>query len=186
MGPGSGGHHGEVCTFCGRDLWEVDQYVVASGGVICDACIETCSRLVQKLPADAGRAVMLPPRVFGHPPDPGAIEEIQRALHTAFVESAHDPEWAAALEDGERLRPVSQAATPNTLRATSVRLDRVRFHRSREAEIRFTVSLGRQVSGGFSFVGSALRGRDRWQVSRDTWCNVVRHAGVQCPPRDVT
>ena len=30
-----------ACSFCGRDLWEVDHYVVGNGAVICDVCVAT-------------------------------------------------------------------------------------------------------------------------------------------------
>jgi hypothetical protein len=170
----------QACSFCGRDLWEVDRYVTGSAGVICDACVESTRQALESAPAEAGRALTLPPRVFGDAPDPDAVPEIETAVRAVFG-GEDDQEWVRSLEDGKRLLPIRmevRTRLPPTSEI-SVRLDRVRFHGTDEAEMRFTISLG---AGGFSYEGRVRRKAGRWEVTRETYCQVIQQVGVRCPP----
>jgi hypothetical protein len=172
----------QACSFCGRDLWEVDRYVTGSAGVICDACVESTRQALESAPAEAGRALTLPPRVFGEPPDGDAMAEIDSAVGAVFG-GEDDEEWVRSLEDGQRLLPVRtevRARVP-PMSDISVRLDRVRFRGTDDAEMRFTISLA-PSAGGFSYEGSLHRNAGRWQVTRDTYCLVIQQLGVRCPP----
>ena len=67
-------------------------------------------------------------------------------------------------------------------REGSAHLDRVRFGGGATAEIRFTLRL----SGGPGPVvdGEVINTSGRWQMTRETFCQVMAMAGVQCPPRE--
>ena len=56
-----------ACSFCGRELAEVDRFVAGPQGAICDRCVEAAARAV----ADAGPAVGPGSRRLTLPPRPG-------------------------------------------------------------------------------------------------------------------
>src|SRR2546428_1509708 len=55
------------CTFCGRDLWGVDHYVVGPAASICEACIAAAHDALEAADDDQ-QLLTLPPQVFGTPP----------------------------------------------------------------------------------------------------------------------
>ena len=174
------------CSFCGRDLWEVDHYVASPTATICADCVSASSEVVDRVASAAESEwgpAYLPPRVFGpEPTDPAAIAEIERAFTTLFDDSATDVARAEALEDGASLLPVLAEARARhpSVGPVQVRVERVRFLDERHARARFVILLGR---GGPSFDGEAVAADGRWRVSRDTFCQVMAIAGVRCPPR---
>jgi hypothetical protein len=174
---------GKTCSFCGRDFWEVDRYVIGSSAVICDVCVDAARAVVAGAPEGAGQALHLPPRVFGDtPPTADAVSELDHVVQAVF--GGGDPQRSVArfLEDGERLEPLRAQAGARHPRATgaTVHLDRVRFRGPTEADIRFTIRLS--GAPGPVVDGEAIFADGRWQMSRETFCQVMRMAGVQCPP----
>jgi hypothetical protein len=174
-----------ACSFCGRDVWELDHYVTSSRATMCPECVAAAQGALDQA-ASAGEtagAVHLPPRVFGAAPtDPAAITSIQQAFTTAFSGEASDDAREAVLEDGAELRPVLAEARERGPRIGSVRVqvERMRFVDDRRARVRFAILLDH---GGPSFDGEAMEQDGRWLVSRDTFCRVVAMIGVRCPPR---
>ena len=170
-----------VCVFCGRDLWEADRYVVGSHAAICDECARAARDLVEAAPGGGDRALHLPPRVFGEAPTPDAVSGIEHVVRAVFGGDDLE-ECRRCLEDGDRLTPLraQAAARVPAPPESAARLDRVRFIGDTAAEIRFTIHLG----GGSGPVvdGQAIFADGRWQMSRDTFCQVMAMAGVQCPP----
>jgi hypothetical protein len=169
-----------VCAFCGRDLGELERYVLGSSAVICDACIEAAREVVARAPTGEP-ALHMPPRVFGDPPPtPDAVSEIERAVRAVF--EGDEDECRRCLQDGDRLTPLRAEAAARVPAAseTSAHLDRVRFRGREGADIRFTLRL----SGGPGPVveGEVANASGRWLMTRDTFCQVMRMAGVQCPP----
>jgi hypothetical protein len=172
-----------ACSFCGRDLWEVDHYVVGNGAVICDVCVALARTAVDDAPSD-DRSLRLPARVFGDPPDDKAVAEIVEVVELVlFSGPAGDATRAAGLEDGERLAPLQvQARRRHEGVDVEHRLDRIRFIGPDLAEVRVGISL---VGGpGMTFEGRVLRIDGSWKVSRDLFCATVRPAGVECPPTE--
>jgi hypothetical protein len=173
------------CSFCGRDLWEVDHYVASPTATICADCVSASSEVMNRVTSAESEwgPVYLPPRVFGpEPADPAAIAEIERAFTTLFDDSATDEARAEALEDGGSLLAVLAEARARhpSVGPVQVRVERVRFLDERHARARFVILLGR---GGPSFDGEAVAADGRWQVRRETFCQVMAMAGVRCPPQ---
>jgi hypothetical protein len=165
-----------VCSFCGRDLWEVGRCVTGSFGVICEECIDTARDVLQRAPAGS-RTVPLPPRVFGAVPDPMAPVAVADAVRAAFGSGAPDAARVAAVEDGATLAPL-YARAARRFPDVDARVDRMRFDAD-GADVRFTVALGGGI--GPAFEGRVIRVGDGWRVSRDLFCSVMRVAGVECP-----
>ena len=65
------GDRAENCSFCGKPAAQAGKLIAGPGGVgICDACVGTCGRLLERdkaregKSAAAGPAVPTPPRRF--------------------------------------------------------------------------------------------------------------------------
>ena len=181
-------HPATRCSFCDRDLWEVDRYVSSAGVAMCEHCVAAASTVVAESaarpPSENPLRLFLPPRVFGTTGHgPTAVEAIQACFATAFDTGADEDERAAALEDGVRLAPLLDEArarfTPAG--AIEVHVERVRFTETDQALVRFSILF---AGAGFLFDGRAVSDGERWRVSRDTFCEVIGRAGVACPPPD--
>ena len=77
------------CSFCRRDLSEVDRYAPGQNSAICDECIVSAHAALATGGADE-KVLTLPPRVTGTPPsdEPDAHEKIVTAIRAA----PHDPQ----------------------------------------------------------------------------------------------
>ncbi|MGH8985509.1 MAG: Clp protease N-terminal domain-containing protein [Acidimicrobiia bacterium] len=182
-GPGIAAPPGRSCSFCGREFWDLDRYVVGSGAVICDACVDAARQAVAGAPAGE-RELHLPPRVFGDPPPtPDAVDEIEHVVQAVFGGGDLDA-CRRCLEDGARLTPLRAQAGARfpQAQAPTVHLDRMRFRGRAAADIRFTIQLA-GVAGPV-VEGAVINASGRWLVSRDTFCQVMAMAGVTCPPPD--
>jgi hypothetical protein len=172
------------CSFCGRDLWEVDRHVASPGAAICSDCIVASQDALDRAAESTWGPVHLPPRVFGaEPTDPGAVAAIEHAFHTVFSDASTDEERAEALEDGTGLLPSLAEARERApaIGPVRVQIQRVRFLDEHHARVGFTILLG--GAGGPSLDGQALETGGVWRVSRETFCRVVAMAGVRCPPQ---
>jgi hypothetical protein len=175
-----------TCSFCGRDLWDVDHYVEGQGACICDVCI-AAAHIALDDARDDEQVLRLPPRIFGLPPgeDPHALEEIIEALSAVFGPELLTEQSARYLEDGEQLVPIMIATRERTnTRASELIIRRVRFSTPSTATVSFEVILDN--GGRFSFLGTMMRADDRWLVTRDTVADVLKHAGVSVPPPSTT
>ena len=171
-----------ICSFCGRDLWDVTHYIAGAHAAICEECVDASRAQLEDAVArgaDAG-AVHLPPRVSGNPPTDYAVGEIVEAFQSVFGSKDRDEDPAARpLEDVESLLPALEEAGrryPNVGPA-DISVLRIRFRTVDSADVRFTV-IGSLVEG------PAVRDAGTWKVSREACCQVLRLAGVPCPPRE--
>ena len=170
--PGRG--HLNVCSFCQRDLWEVQHYVSAGWVSICAQCIDDA----QAAMAEAGledHQLFLPPRVFGEVPDAAALDAVVRAIT--------DPPSRENLEDFDELEPYLQEAgrrRPGV--SASTRVLRVRFLSAVLAEVQFEIYLN-GGHGGFSFTHQVRKGGERWLRTRESQAELLRRGGVIVPPR---
>ena len=170
------------CSFCGRDLWEVDHYAAGPAAHICDVCITAARTSLEGAPEDV-QLLPLPPRVFGPPPpeDPEAVTKITYALNSVFGGDLND-EATVHMEDGEQLLPILLATRERNrgVRVVELLVERVRFSGAESATVSFALVLN---SGArFSFVGTVIRIADRWAVTRATVADVLRTGGVELPP----
>jgi len=185
-GPMSMPMFGSSCSFCGRDLWEVERYVASSTARICSDCVKGAGQAIEAALSEnrsPTEPLRLPPRVFGpEPPDDDAVSGVVQAFDMVFGGPPPDDDtWAASLEDGAALVAVmreARARYENT--ATGVAVERLRFVNAVRVQVRFTILLG---AGGMSRDGAAVRHEGRWQVSRETFCQLMSLAGLSCPPR---
>ena len=170
------------CSFCGRDLWEVDHYVAGAGAFMCDVCVADAHEALDDV-ADDTQVVMLPPRVFGDPPpdDPRALEAIAKTLNAVFAEPLSG-ETAGYLEDGEELVPILQAARDRHpgIDVTAVVVERVRFSTPIGASVGFRLIINNGAR--YSFIGAVKRVGERWVVTRATVADVLRAGGMSLPP----
>jgi hypothetical protein len=178
--PAVGAARGAACSFCGRDVWELESFVASGEARICSDCVAASARAMSEAgPTD--QPIVLPPRVFGSDTgDDKSVGEIVAAFTRAFDASASDGSRAEAIEDGVRLMAlVRQASERNPATAGAV-VRGVRFVSEEHAQVRFMLQVG---SGGTAFEGEAVREGGRWLVSRSTMCRLLSMAGIPCPPR---
>jgi hypothetical protein len=170
------------CSFCGRDLWEVDHYVAGAAAFICNMCIASAREALDGAVADT-QLVAMPPRVFGDPSadDPNALDKIVEALNAVFGGALSD-ESAGYLEDGEQLVPILLAARErhSNIHVSDVVVDRVRFSTPVAASVGFELLIDH--GGRFAFDGAMKRIGDRWLVTRTTVADVLRTGGMTLPP----
>jgi hypothetical protein len=170
------------CSFCGRDVWEVEHYLPAGTAVICEHCIEAAHAALEAA-TDDQHVLALPPRVFGTPPedDPAAVDDIAEALFTVFC-SVSAEHVADRLEGGAPLVEFLVAARDRQPdpQVVDVVVTRVRFTAPADASAAFEIV----VEGGerFAFVGALMRRDRKWIVARATLAEVLRAAGVILPP----
>ncbi len=173
---------GAVCTFCGRDLWEVDRYVTGATGAICAECVALADRALTDAPAGE-RAVTLPPRVFGGSPDEHAVDGIVEAVMTVLSDDVDDRQRAAAIEEGDVFAPLfAQVRRRHAGVDVEHRVERVRFVGHDRAEVRIAVGLGGPGAGTMLFEGVVVRSAGRWRMGHELCAAILRAGGVRVTP----
>jgi len=172
----------EVCVFCGRDLYEVERAVTNDAGVLlCKECAWLAVQTMERATSTSApvKPLRLPPRVFGDVPDDDSVDRIA-SLFESWPAASGD-ELLQRVEGGDRLDAVQQAVgerfPPGALPESVFSVQRIRFTTIDNAAVRFVMSLLPEQPVD----GSAVRVDGRWKISRDTYCAVVRLAGVECP-----
>lgn len=174
----------QLCSFCDRDLWEVDHYVEGSRATICAACLDTAATAIDRARESAGPpSVMLPPGVFGTEPAPGTVDAIVATIQRVFGLAAApvaQPEW---IEDGEHLAPLfAEVQRRYAAMSVAIRLERLRFDREGRVHARLVPML---VGGTGPPIEGALVLRDgRWIVSRELMTHLLTTAGFPPQPPD--
>ncbi|MET0921199.1 MAG: ClpX C4-type zinc finger protein [Acidimicrobiia bacterium] len=171
---------GRGCSFCGRDLWEVDHYVSAMGVAICGVCIEQADTAIRAAGPTTPRELFLPPRVFGDAPSGTAADEVAAAFRTVFSVSGDDVRAAAVEGGADSLTVLGDArdrAGVATANSASFHVSRIRFLDPRSATVAFGISLNR--GPGPVWEGSAIQAGGRWLVTRSTIDMVAAVAGVR-------
>lgn len=167
------------CVLCGRDLWEVEHFVVAGRTRICDACVAAASRSIAQA-APGTRRVVLPPRLSGEAPTSTAVDEVVAAVVVAFGVSGTAADRAAHVEDFEVLAPgLRELAARAPVQLDGVRVTRVRFTRPDLAEV--DVHLDLATGAERDFEGTVRRDEDRWVVTRTTVDRAMGTAGLTPP-----
>ncbi len=173
-----------LCSFCGRDLWEVSRYVSAGAAVICADCVEVAGEVLAQARDDVKREFLFPPRIFGEPPDESAVDAILESVHIVFGGAVGRPElYEGHLEGVEEARPLLvEALNRFTVDSGRSRVDRVRFLSPDLVDIRFQIVL--QGGATFPFDGQAVRREGKWLVSQETATAVAARGGVgRLPPQ---
>jgi Clp amino terminal domain, pathogenicity island component/ClpX C4-type zinc finger len=130
------------CSFCRRDLSEVERYAIGTGAAICNECITAAHAALAAATTGDEQIIVLPPLVTGAPPpdDPAAVDEILAAIHAALTQSQPEP-----------LGPL--------------RIIELRFISADLAEVRYSRVTGEIDTGDDPFVGTAVRDGGRWSVN---------------------
>ncbi len=138
-------------------------------------------------------ARMGPPRaqVFGPPPEDQ--ESARAAVESAYAEMmAADERGNVRTVDGgsnlgaclEEARDRHRIRVSEDLPGATVNVDMVRFVNDHEARVLFTISIGPPLNQSFGGrIGRAALIDGEWKVARETFCEFMGMAGVQCPPR---
>jgi hypothetical protein len=170
------------CSFCRRDLSELEHHATGLHATICNDCIVAAHAALVAAPAGQ-RILVLPPRVVGSPPsdDPGAGGKVAAAFHAVFGRAG--PDASDDLEDGDRLMPRFAKALDDLpqMHIGDVRVVEVGFISPDLAEVRFNLFLD-EVGTDYPLVGAARRAGPRWVVSADTILHVLAGLGIQLPP----
>jgi hypothetical protein len=171
-----------LCSFCGRDLWEVSRYISAGPAVICADCLEVAGEVLAQAQDDVERAFLFPPRLFGEPPDGSAVDAILESFRIVFGEAVGRPErYEGHLEGVETVRPLLvEALNRHRVDSGRSRVDRVRFLSPDLVAIGFQIVL--QGGATFFFDGRAVRREGKWLVSQETAAAVAARGGVASPP----
>jgi hypothetical protein len=161
-----------VCSFCGRDLWGAAHYVRGEVAMICDECVAAAGATLSVARPDQ-HALLLPVRIFGTEPEPGASDAIKDAIVHAF-DLTDAANMLAYVEDGTDLVEETQgllAQRPGHLPSLEVRVDRIRFLTDDRAVVRITRSVGEVVAEANEIRVVCVDGR--WLVSRDSFTHVL-------------
>jgi ClpX C4-type zinc finger len=174
------------CLFCGRRQTSVQHLVGVRGAYICELCVTMAQRAIRDAAPDR-RLLRIRPR----PPRPPDLEAAERAVEEAFetvYRSDHsDQARLAAIEGGAGLGPTMEQArrARQRFRGTSemdILLEDIRFVSEDEAEVSFVLLFPAEPLSRLSNTGTAVLADGSWKVSRQTYCNLVKSLGVQCPP----
>jgi hypothetical protein len=171
------------CSFCGRRDEVVEHLVRARGGTyICDRCVAQAQEAIAAAAPDE--------RMLRIRPTPARVADrdtaelaVERAFETLFNPELPIPERCAAIAGGANLTTAMQQVNDRyPARDVEVAVDYVRFLSEDEAEVQFVLFLPRFGHSGLARTGHAVVVDQEWKVSRDTWCQLVGMAGVECPP----
>jgi hypothetical protein len=175
-GVSSAGTSRGTCSFCGRDLWEVDRYVWTGVATICAGCVALDSAAIEDETPPGGE-VAFPPRLFGSPPDDGAVAEVVAAFQSTFGPA---PRSRDAFEDAEDLEPyLEELESQYPVRPGLVRVASLRFIAPGWVEVEFVLRL---FDPALSIEGNAVCQDGRWMVTRPTVVRALARAGIAVPP----
>ncbi len=83
----------------------------------------------------------------------------------------------------EEARDRHRITINDTAPGATVTADIVRFVNDREARVLFTIQVGAPMNQTFGGrIGRAVLIDGEWKVARETFCEFMGFAGVQCPP----
>jgi hypothetical protein len=181
-----------ACAFCDRQPPESGRLVSGRGrAYICEHCVnEWSDRLSGEVEDEEGSATATVPVVITGraPADEGVARmEIALAFGHALVLS-DDRRTVPSVEGGEVLGPCLKEAQERHagLRRQdgTITVDRIEFVDENHASVLFAVTLEGIPSEARR--GHAVVDDSTWKVARATFCELMRLAGVECPPAQAT
>jgi hypothetical protein len=182
---GRSGSEPRRCSFCGRREQAVEHLVRVRVTYICDRCVAQAHEAIASAPP--GQRLLRMKPTPGRVGDADAAEEaIEHAFETALDAEASIVDRCRAIERGADLGSAMDELRARYAPAQNVdvSVDYVRFVSDDEAEVRYSLLLPHLGPSGFVQTGHARLVEGEWKMSRDTWCNLVSMAGVQCPPAE--
>ena len=180
---GGGPPNRKRCSFCGRRDEVVEHLVRARGATyICDRCVAQAHEAIVAAPV--GDKVLRIRPTSGDVADRDSAElAIERVFETLFNPDLTFPERCAAIAGGANLTTAMQDLNDRyPSRGIDVSVDYIRFVSEDEAEVHFVLFVSQFAPSGMARTGHAVLVGDDWKVARDTWCDLARMGGVECPP----
>jgi hypothetical protein len=181
-----------ACSFCGRRPPETGQLIAGGDAFICEHCVRHWSGSLSMSPgrqplSGLHRTEGLLVETAGPPPED---EDAARAeIAAAFASSATPSEDGASVpsvEGGANLGPTllaAQGRSPFPPSAeVSIDVDYIAFLDPEHAAVSFTITIG-GVPRLPDRRGDAVVVDGAWKMARSTFCELMRVAGVDCPPR---
>jgi len=179
------------CSFCGRRPPDAGQLVSSADAFICEHCIRhwaaTLSAAgVPSRPVEADQDLFSSIEVLGPPPDDedGARTDIASAYASCGTAS-EDGQSVPSVERGDDLGPTLQHARergPSPLSSQyGIEVTDIAFVDHEHAAVWFRVTVeGRPAL--LNRRGEAVVVDGDWKMARATFCDLMRLAGVDCPP----
>lgn len=137
-------------------------------------------------------ARMGPPRaqVFGPPPEDEAAARAAVEDAYANMMTADDTGNVSTVDGGSNLgacleeaRDRHRVRVDDDMPGATVTVDMLRFVNDHEARVLFTINVGPPLNQSFGGrMGRAVFIDGEWKVARETFCEFMGMAGVQCPP----
>ena len=136
-------------------------------------------------------ARMGPPRAQAFGPPPEDEDSARATIEDAFANmmAADEAGNVKTVDGGSNLGAcLEEARDRHRVRAddlpgATVTVDVIRFVNDHEARVLFTIAVGAPVNQTFGGrLGRASVVNGDWKVARDTFCEFMAMAGVQCPP----
>jgi len=137
-------------------------------------------------------ARMGPPRAQTFGPPPPDEEAARAAVEDAFANMmvADETGNVRAVDGGSNLgrcldeaRDRHRVMVNDNAPGATVQADIVRFVNDHEARVLFTIRVGAPLNQTFGGrIGRAVLVDGEWKVARETFCEFMGFAGVQCPP----
>jgi hypothetical protein len=171
------------CSFCGRREEAVEHLVRARGGTyICDRCVAQAHEAIATAPPGE-RMLRIRPTPAQVADRDSAELAVEHAFETLFNPDLPIPERCAAITGGANLATAMEQVNDRyPARDVDVSVDYVRFLSEDEAEVHFVLFVPQFGASGMATTGHAVLVGQEWKVARDTWCDLVRMAGIECPP----
>ena len=137
-------------------------------------------------------ARMGPPRAQTFGPPPPDEDAARTAVEEAYADMlvADDTGNVRAVDGGSNLgrcleeaRDRHRVTVNDNAPGATVQADMVRFVNGHEARVLFTIRVGAPLNQTFGGrIGRAVLVDGEWKVARETFCEFMGLAGVQCPP----
>lgn len=179
---GGGGAETRRCSFCGRREAVVQHLVRVRTAYICERCVAQAQEAIASA-APGERLLRIRPAPAPVDDRDAAELAITVAFETVFSSDGAAADRVRWIERGGNLaatmEQVGQRYAP--ARSVDVSVDFIRFVSEDEAEVQFGLLLS-NFGSPMAQTGHAVLVDGEWKVSRETWCRLVRMAGVECPP----
>ncbi len=175
-----------ACSFCGRRPPETGRLVSGrAGAFVCQRCVGDLSALLAEQSEDVPGVIVPPVVITGRAPDD---EDVARtAIALAFGHAlvlSDDRRTVPSVEGGELLAPCLKEAQERHAalrrRGQTVTIERVQFIDEEHASVWFAPSLEGMPSNRRR--GDAVVVDSVWKMARTTFCELMKMAGVECPP----
>jgi hypothetical protein len=178
------------CSFCGRRPPDAGQLVSGADAFICEHCIR---HWAVALPAGGDSSepieahhVLSSSEVLGPPPDDEGAARVEiTAAYAACGTASEDGRSVPSVERGDDLGPTLQRAQgrgpAQMATRAAIEVTDIAFVDRAHAAVWFTITIDGNPALS-SRRGEAVAVDGAWKMARATFCELMRLAGIECPP----